>query len=113
MLATHYEQLEHLQRISFAHFSTHLKSLAMAPISSIDQRDKLIEFLIPLTDETLHELCIRLHLLMEQDTTSSIIPPHYQQNRQFLMMIIVTYYQRRISQKQQVKEMPLFPVEVS
>ncbi len=75
LLSTHYASVDHLQRISFAHFSPQLTPLAMAPISSIDQREKLMEYLLPLEDATVRELCAKLHLLPEESAAATSLVP--------------------------------------
>ncbi|XP_044292133.1 RNA helicase aquarius isoform X1 [Varanus komodoensis] len=105
MTTIHYDRITSLQRAAFAHFPE-LYNFALSNVSAVDTRDSLVKLFGPLSPNTLHQvasyLCL-LPALPEGENTS------YEQ--EFLLELLVSRHERRISQIQQLNQMPLYPTE--
>ena len=101
----HCKKIQFLQATAFAHFQDTLNNLAMATISSIEDRTSLSKYLSKLSDENLVDLAIRCCLL-PQAYASGII------NREFVLEVILEYFEKRQSQIDQINSEPIFPNEV-
>ncbi|CAI5764076.1 RNA helicase aquarius [Podarcis lilfordi] len=105
MTTIHYDRITSLQRAAFAHFPE-LYNFALSNVSAVDTRDSLIKLFGPLSPETLHQvasyLCL-LPALPEEENTSY--------DKEFLLELLVSRHECRISQIQQLNQMPLYPTE--
>ncbi|XP_008101299.1 RNA helicase aquarius isoform X1 [Anolis carolinensis] len=105
MTTIHYDRITSLQRAAFAHFPE-LYNFALSNVSSVDTRNSLIKLFGPLSPNTLHQvasyLCLLLALPEVEDT-------NYE--KEFLLELLVSRHERRISQIQQLNQMPLYPTE--
>ncbi|KAM6460193.1 RNA helicase aquarius [Liasis olivaceus] len=105
MTTIHYDRITSLQRAAFAHFPE-LYNFALSNVSAVDTRDSLIKLFGPLSPDTLHQvasyLCL-LQALREGENTSY--------EKYFLLELLVSRHERRISQIQQLNQMPLYPTE--
>ncbi|XP_060615841.2 RNA helicase aquarius isoform X2 [Anolis sagrei] len=105
MTTIHYDRITSLQRAAFAHFPE-LYNFALSNVSAVDTRNSLVKLFGPLSPNTLHQvasyLCLLLALPEGEDT-------NYEQ--EFLLELLVSRHERRISQIQQLNQMPLYPTE--
>ncbi|KAB0406793.1 hypothetical protein E2I00_014852, partial [Balaenoptera physalus] len=105
MTTIHYDRITSLQRAAFAHFPE-LYDFALSNVAEVDTRESLIKFFGPLSSNTLHQvasyLCLLPTLPKGEDTTS---------DKEFLLELLVSRHERRISQIQQLNQMPLYPTE--
>ncbi|KAJ7344898.1 hypothetical protein JRQ81_000848 [Phrynocephalus forsythii] len=105
MTTIHYDRITSLQRAAFAHFPE-LYNFALSNVSAVDTRDSLVKLFGPLSPNTLHQvasyLCL-LPALPEGEDTSY--------EKDFLLGLLVSRHERRISQIQQLNQMPLYPTE--
>uniref|UniRef100_A0A5F9C7S8 RNA helicase aquarius n=1 Tax=Oryctolagus cuniculus TaxID=9986 RepID=A0A5F9C7S8_RABIT len=105
MTTIHYDRITSLQRAAFAHFPE-LYDFALSNVAEVDTRDSLVKFFGPLSSNTLHQvasyLCLLPTLPKNEDTTF---------DKEFLLELLVSRHERRISQIQQLNQMPLYPTE--
>uniref|UniRef100_A0ABM5FAI4 RNA helicase aquarius isoform X1 n=1 Tax=Pogona vitticeps TaxID=103695 RepID=A0ABM5FAI4_9SAUR len=105
MTTIHYDRITSLQRAAFAHFPE-LYNFALSNVSAVDTRDSLVKLFGPLSPNTLHQvasyLCL-LPALPEGEDTSY--------GKDVLLELLVSRHERRISQIQQLNQMPLYPTE--
>ncbi|XP_026939609.1 RNA helicase aquarius isoform X3 [Lagenorhynchus albirostris] len=105
MTTIHYDRITSLQRAAFAHFPE-LYDFALSNVAEVDTRESLIKFFGPLSSNTLHQvasyLCLLPTLPKGEDTTF---------DKEFLLELLVSRHERRISQIQQLNQMPLYPTE--
>ncbi|KAK2508328.1 hypothetical protein MC885_011569, partial [Smutsia gigantea] len=92
-------------RAAFAHFPE-LYDFALSNVAEVDTRESLVKFFGPLSSNTLHQvasyLCLLPTLPKNEDTTL---------DKEFLLELLVSRHERRISQIQQLNQMPLYPTE--
>uniref|UniRef100_A0A493TMH3 RNA helicase aquarius n=1 Tax=Anas platyrhynchos platyrhynchos TaxID=8840 RepID=A0A493TMH3_ANAPP len=105
MTTIHYDRITSLQRTAFAHFPE-LYDFALSNVAAVDTRDSLVKLFGPLSSNTLHQVASYLCLL----------PPLPEGNdtsyeKDFLLELLVSRHERRISQIQQLNQMPLYPTE--
>ncbi|XP_075700839.1 RNA helicase aquarius [Rhinoderma darwinii] len=105
MTTIHYDHITSLQRAAFAHFPE-LYNFALSNVASVDTRESLVKCFGSLSPSTLHQvasyLCL-LPALSEGEETKY--------DRQLLLELLVSRHERRISQIQQLNQMPLYPTE--
>lgn len=105
MTTIHYDRITSLQRAAFAHFPE-LYNFSLCNVAAVDTREALIKCFGPLSPNTLHQvasyLCL-LPALPEGEDTSH--------EKEFLLELLVSRHERRISQIQQLNQMPLYPTE--
>ncbi|XP_036398844.1 RNA helicase aquarius [Megalops cyprinoides] len=105
MTSLHYEQILSLQRAAFAHFPE-LQDFALSNVAAVDTRESLTKQFSHLSPNTLHQVASYLCLLPElpegQDTTYE---------KEVLLEMLVSRHERRISQIEQLNQMPLYPTE--
>ncbi|XP_074091147.1 RNA helicase aquarius isoform X2 [Macrotis lagotis] len=105
MTTIHYDRITSLQRAAFAHFPE-LYDFALSNVAAVDTRESLLKFFEPLSSNTLHQvasyLCLLPALPEKEDTTF---------DKEFLLELLVSRHERRISQIQQLNQMPLYPTE--
>ncbi|XP_019790804.2 RNA helicase aquarius isoform X4 [Tursiops truncatus] len=105
MTTIHYDRITSLQRAAFAHFPE-LYDFALSNVAEVDTRESLIKCFGPLSSNTLHQvasyLCLLPTLPKGEDTTF---------DKEFLLELLVSRHERRISQIQQLNQMPLYPTE--
>uniref|UniRef100_A0A8D2AZL4 RNA helicase aquarius n=1 Tax=Sciurus vulgaris TaxID=55149 RepID=A0A8D2AZL4_SCIVU len=105
MTTIHYDRITSLQRAAFAHFPE-LYDFALSNVAEVDTRESLVKFFGPLSSNTLHQvasyLCLLPTLPKNEDTTF---------DKKFLLELLVSRHERRISQIQQLNQMPLYPTE--
>ncbi|XP_009956789.1 PREDICTED: intron-binding protein aquarius [Leptosomus discolor] len=105
MTTIHYDRITSLQRAAFAHFPE-LYDFALSNVAAVDTRDSLVKLFGPLSSNTLHRVASYLCLLPP-------LPPGADSSYQkdFLLELLVSRHERRISQIQQLNQMPLYPTE--
>ncbi|XP_023608666.1 intron-binding protein aquarius isoform X6 [Myotis lucifugus] len=105
MTTIHYDRITSLQRAAFAHFPE-LYDFALSNVAEVDTRGSLVKLFGPLSSNTLHQvasyLCLLPTLPKTEDTTF---------DKEFLLELLVSRHERRISQIQQLNQMPLYPTE--
>ncbi|KAK2517184.1 Aqr [Columba livia] len=105
MTTIHYDRITSLQRTAFAHFPE-LYDFALSNVAAVDTRDSLVKLFGPLNSNTLHQvashLCLLPPLPAGEDSTY---------DKDFLLELLVSRHERRISQIQQLNQMPLYPTE--
>uniref|UniRef100_A0AAQ4S0I3 RNA helicase aquarius n=1 Tax=Gasterosteus aculeatus aculeatus TaxID=481459 RepID=A0AAQ4S0I3_GASAC len=105
MTTLHYDKILSLQRAAFAHFPE-LQDFALANVAAVDTRESLTKHFGHLSPNTLHRVASYLCLLPElpegQDTTK---------DKEVLLELLVSRHERRISQIEQLNQMPLYPTE--
>ncbi|KAM9381229.1 RNA helicase aquarius [Phaethornis superciliosus] len=105
MTTIHYDRITSLQRAAFAHFPE-LYDFALSNVAAVDTRDSLVKIFGPLSSNTLHQVASYLCLLppLPEGGNSSY-------EKEFLLELLVSRHERRISQIQQLNQMPLYPTE--
>eukprot|EP00066_Takifugu_rubripes_P001547 XP_003962796.1 PREDICTED: intron-binding protein aquarius [Takifugu rubripes] len=105
MTTIHYEKITSLQRAAFVHFPD-LQDFALSNVAAVDTRESLNKIFGNLSPNSLHKVASYLCLLPDlpegQDTTYE---------NEFLLELLVTHHERRISQIEQLNQMPLYPTE--
>ncbi|XP_018426684.1 PREDICTED: intron-binding protein aquarius [Nanorana parkeri] len=105
MTTIHYDRITSLQRAAFAHFPE-LYNFALSNVAAVDTRESLVKLFGPLGPNALHRvasyLCL-LPALSEGEETKY--------DKGFLLELLVSRHERRISQIQQLNQMPLYPTE--
>ncbi|CAG10389.1 unnamed protein product [Tetraodon nigroviridis] len=105
MTTIHYEKITSLQRAAFVHFPD-LQDFALSNVAAVDTRESLNKIFGNLSPTSLHKvasyLCLLPDLSEGQDTTYE---------KEFLLELLVTHHERRISQIEQLNQMPLYPTE--
>ncbi|KAJ3613227.1 hypothetical protein NHX12_019477, partial [Muraenolepis orangiensis] len=105
MTTLHYDRITSLQRAAFAHFPE-LLDFALSNVASVDTRESLTKLFGHLSPNTLHRVASYLCLLPElpegQDTSYEMT---------VLLELLVSRHERRISQIEQLNQMPLYPTE--
>uniref|UniRef100_A0A8C5CE19 Aquarius intron-binding spliceosomal factor n=1 Tax=Gadus morhua TaxID=8049 RepID=A0A8C5CE19_GADMO len=105
MTTLHYDRITSLQRAAFAHFPE-LLDFALSNVASVDTRESLTKQFGRLSPDTLHRVASYLCLLPElpegQGTTFEMT---------VLLELLVSRHERRISQIEQLNQMPLYPTE--
>ncbi|OWK62012.1 RNA helicase aquarius isoform X2 [Lonchura striata] len=105
MTTIHYDRITSLQRAAFAHFPE-LYDFALSNVAAVDTRDALVKLFGPLSSNVLHQvasyLCLLPPLAEGEDTSHE---------KEFLLELLVSRHERRISQIQQLNQMPLYPTE--
>uniref|UniRef100_A0A8C6Z0D4 RNA helicase aquarius n=1 Tax=Nothoprocta perdicaria TaxID=30464 RepID=A0A8C6Z0D4_NOTPE len=105
MTTIHYDRITSLQKAAFAHFPE-LYDFALSNVAAVDARESLVKFFGPLSPDVLHQVASHLCLL-------PALPPgaHTAHEKEFLLELLVSRHERRISQIQQLNQMPLYPTE--
>ncbi|XP_076151695.1 RNA helicase aquarius isoform X1 [Alosa pseudoharengus] len=105
MTTLHYDRITSLQRAAFAHFPE-LQDFALSNVAAVDTRESLTKQFGHLSPNTLHRVASYLCLLPElpegEDTTH---------DKEVLLELLVSRHERRISQIEQLNQMPLYPTE--
>lgn len=105
MTTLHYDRITSLQRAAFAHFPE-LNDFALSNVAAVDTRESLTKHFGHLSPNTLHRVSAYLCLLPElpdgEDTSY---------HKEFLLELLVSRHERRISQIEQLNQMPLYPTE--
>ncbi|XP_073783162.1 RNA helicase aquarius isoform X2 [Danio rerio] len=105
MTTLHYDRITSLQRAAFAHFPE-LNDFALSNVAAVDTRESLNKHFGHLSPSTLHRVSAYLCLLPElpdgEETTY---------HKEFLLELLVSHHERRISQIEQLNQMPLYPTE--
>uniref|UniRef100_A0A671S8R6 RNA helicase aquarius n=1 Tax=Sinocyclocheilus anshuiensis TaxID=1608454 RepID=A0A671S8R6_9TELE len=105
MTTLHYDRITSLQRAAFAHFPE-LNDFALSNVAAVDTRESLTKHFGHLSPNTLHRVSAYLCLLSElpdgEDTSY---------DKEFLLELLVSRHERRISQIEQLNQMPLYPTE--
>uniref|UniRef100_A0A667YTH2 RNA helicase aquarius n=1 Tax=Myripristis murdjan TaxID=586833 RepID=A0A667YTH2_9TELE len=105
MTTLHYDRITSLQRAAFAHFPE-LHDFALSNVAAVDTRESLTKHFGHLSPNTLHQVASYLCLLPElaegQDTIYE---------KEYLLELLVSRHERRISQIEQLNQMPLYPTE--
>ncbi|KAE8587504.1 hypothetical protein XENTR_v10021996 [Xenopus tropicalis] len=105
MTTIHYDRITSLQRAAFAHFPE-LYNFALSNVAAVDLRESLVKLFGPLNPNTLHGvasyLCLLPALAEGEDT---------KYEKELLLELLVSRHERRISQIQQLNQMPLYPTE--
>ncbi|XP_036448843.1 RNA helicase aquarius isoform X1 [Colossoma macropomum] len=105
MTNIHYDRITSLQRASFAHFPE-LQDFALSNVAAVDTRESLTKQFGHLSPNTLHRVASYLCLLPElpegKDTSY---------DKEILLELLVSRHERRISQIEQLNQMPLYPTE--
>ncbi|KFV82771.1 Intron-binding protein aquarius, partial [Struthio camelus australis] len=105
MTTIHYDRITSLQRAAFAHFPE-LYDFALSNVAAVDARDSLLKLFGPLSSNMLHQVASYLCLL---PPLSEGVDTSYE--KEFLLELLVSRHERRISQIQQLNQMPLYPTE--
>ncbi|XP_063040700.1 RNA helicase aquarius isoform X2 [Engraulis encrasicolus] len=105
MTTLHYDRITSLQRAAFAHFPE-LQDFALSNVAAVDTRDSLTKQFGYLSPNTLHRVASYLCLLPElpEGTDSTY-------DKKVLLELLVSRHERRISQIEQLNQMPLYPTE--
>ena len=106
MMAEHYARLSALQRAVFVKYPE-LRSLALATIASIEDREQLEKHFLSLGRDTLYQICEYLHLVPAEG--ERLEGEEY--NQAFLAELVVSRHEKRDSQLQELNAMPLYPTE--
>ncbi|XP_035388468.1 RNA helicase aquarius isoform X2 [Electrophorus electricus] len=105
MTTLHYDRITSLQRAAFAHFPE-LQDFALSNVAAVDTRESLTKHFGDLSSNTLHRvasyLCLLPELLEGTDTSY---------DKEILLELLVSRHERRISQIEQLNQMPLYPTE--
>nr|XP_033807712.1 RNA helicase aquarius isoform X1 [Geotrypetes seraphini] len=105
MTTIHYDRITSLQRAAFAHFPE-LYNFSLSNVAAVDTQESLLKCFGPLSPSTLHQvasyLCLLPALPIDENTTYE---------KEFLLKLLVSRHERRISQIQQLNQMPLYPTE--
>uniref|UniRef100_W5N2Y6 RNA helicase aquarius n=1 Tax=Lepisosteus oculatus TaxID=7918 RepID=W5N2Y6_LEPOC len=105
MTTLHYDKITSLQRAAFAHFPE-LHDFALSNVAAVDTRESLIKQFGYLSPNTLHRvasyLCLLPALPEGENTTYE---------KEMLLELLVSRHERRISQIEQLNQMPLYPTE--
>lgn len=105
MTTLHYDRITSLQRAAFAHFPE-LLDFSLSSVAAVDTRESLTKQFGHLSPNTLHQVASYLCLLPElpegQDTPYEKV---------VLLELLVSRHERRISQIEQLNQMPLYPTE--
>ncbi|NXW09774.1 AQR helicase, partial [Fregetta grallaria] len=105
MTTIHYDRITSLQRAAFAHFPE-LYDFALSNVAAVDTRDSLVKLFGPLSSSILHQVASYLCLLPPLPAGED---SGYE--KEFLLELLVSRHERRISQIQQLNQMPLYPTE--
>lgn len=106
MMAEHYARLSKLQRAVFVKYPE-LRSLALATIASIEDREQLEKHFLELSKETLHQICHYLNLVPPEGE----VKEGEEYTQAFLAELVVSRHEKRDSQLQELNAMPLYPTE--
>ena len=108
MTSIHYSRMSSLQRAVFVKYPQ-LRSLALATIASIEERDQLEKHFLSLDRETLYNICEYLHLVPAREGEAGQLEDKFSQ--EFLSELIVSRHEKRDSQLAELNAMPLYPTE--
>lgn len=101
--AQHYERVQQLQRLCFAHVPE-LRELALSSCGALEKRGALLKHLGDLDDDLLRAVVARfLRLCGPSDPWAS--------DRRFLLEVAVAAFEKRRSQRQALAVLPLYPTE--
>ena len=106
MMSVHYARMSKLQRAVFVKYPE-LRSLALATIASIEDRDQLEKHFFSLNRDTLYDICEYLHLVpvkVEETDREAY-------TQQFLAELVISRHEKRDSQLTELNSMPLYPTE--
>ena len=106
MTNTHYNQIQRLQLAAFKFHQDQLRSFALSNVAAVDTRDALTQHLSNLSTKDLAQLCHTLGLILKSNKKIR------EQDRDYYLETLVSAHERRPSQKQAIKELPLYPTEV-
>ncbi|NXD05701.1 AQR helicase, partial [Nothocercus nigrocapillus] len=105
MTTIHYDRITSLQRAAFAHFPE-LYDFALSNVAAVDARESLLKCFGPLSPNVLHQVASHLCLLPALPEGGDTA-----YEKEFLLELLVSRHERRISQIQQLNQMPLYPTE--
>eukprot|EP01083_Nonionella_stella_P249693 863101_1 len=108
-----------LQKCVFKYFYDALKAMALCTISSLDDYDKLKEYLCVLSVNDLYTLCDKLHIMPQskaQDMKQLLSSNELNRKQgiseaDVLMEILIAHHLSRPSKRQQIANLPLYPTE--
>ena len=109
MTSIHYSRMSELQRAVFVKYPE-LRTLALATIASIEDREQLEKHFLSLTRETLYNICEYLHLVPSKAEEE---PIEDQFTHEFLSELIVSRHEKRDSQLEELNSMPLYPTGIT
>jgi intron-binding protein aquarius len=102
----HYDVLAKLQRTGYATFQDKLQLMALANYGSIGNREELDGHLRALGDEELVQLCSLMGLRTQYPNSTYLV-----RDRAFYMETLLSLVERRLTFKDVVRDMPVFPTE--
>ncbi|XP_077394248.1 RNA helicase aquarius isoform X2 [Festucalex cinctus] len=105
MTTLHYDRITSLQRAAFAHFPE-LHDFALSNVAAVDTRESLTKHFGSLSPNMLHRVASYLCLLPELPNDQDTI-----HDKKVLLELLVSRHERRISQIEQLNQMPLYPTE--
>lgn len=101
--AQHYDRIQQLQRLCFAHVPE-LRELALTSCGALEKRSALLKHFGDLDEDTLRAVVAQfLRLCSPADPWSA--------DRGFLLEVAVAAFERRRSQRQVLAALPLYPTE--
>jgi len=107
MMMIHYHRLGDLQRAVFVKYPE-LRKLSLASIASIEDRDQLVKYFSRLDRDTLYAVCEYLHLVPPKGSEAD---NNVEYSQEFLSELVISRHEKRVSQLQELNEMPLYPTE--
>ena len=102
----HCESLARLQKVALRHFKEKLTVLALSNYGAVNQRHELEEFLTPLTDAELQELCLLLGFRTAYPSAANV-----QVKRELLMEIMLFAHEKRKNYRETVRDLSVQPTE--
>jgi len=106
MMSVHYARMSKLQRAVFVKYPE-LRSLALATIASIEDRDQLVKHFLSVNRDTLYDICEYLHLV----PVTKVEEDRDKYTQEFLAELVISRHEKRDSQLTELNSMPLYPTE--
>jgi intron-binding protein aquarius len=102
----HSATLARLQRVAFAHFKEKLELLAFANAGSLGKRTDLQNYLQPLSEDEVIELCSLLDLRTEYPSSSFLV-----RDNDFFKEVLLSKHESKPTFQDTVRKMPILPTE--
>ena len=103
----HYERITALQRAIFTKYPE-MRQFALSTVASVDEPRNLEKYFSNVSTDILHAICQFMSLVPEREEGAAL---ETEMDRAVLQKLLVFRHEKRISQLQELNEMPLYPTE--
>ncbi|CAH1406700.1 unnamed protein product [Nezara viridula] len=108
MSQMHYDSINFLQKVVFSKYPA-LREFSLKNVSSIDTRENILKYFSKLDKEALREITAHLNLVPPAEREQEEY--WYRTDPLFMIELLAYRHEKRISQLDEINNMPLYPTE--